>query len=147
MSQHLRTVSFQRSAYRTETAPWACVFCAQKPSFGRSDAQESYAKSTEAQGSHAKALVIKKCKDVGDVVKWKDCFSLAILKEKWEASSKESWRNDFLSPILYRGSIKEEIINRTPSSVSATELRDIISFRSSGALAAAKLEVEPPDFR
>ena len=119
----------------------------QKPSFGRSDAQESYAKSTEAQGSHAKALVIKKCKDVGDVVKWKDCFSLAILKEKWEASSKESWRNDFLSPILYRGSFKEEIINRTPSSVSAAELRDIISFRSSGALAAAKLEAEPPDFR
>ena len=25
MSQHLRTVSFQRFAYRTETAPWACV--------------------------------------------------------------------------------------------------------------------------
>jgi len=107
-----------------------------KPSSGRSG----------TQGSHVKTLVIKKCKDVGDVVKWGDYYSLTILKAQWEASSKKTWSDNFLSPLLYKGIVKEEVINRTPSSVSAAELRDIISFRSSGALAAAKLEAEPPDF-
>ena len=120
---------------------------AQQITLGAKTPTGSPSPDTNLQGTDVKEFTLKNCQDYGLVFRWKEFYSLSIIEANWEASSKIPWRAEFLSPLMYLGTSDSVLLMRSPSSVSPSELLDIKSFRSSGALAAAKLDSEPADFR
>ena len=120
---------------------------AQQITLGAKTPTGSPSPDTNLQGTDVKEFTFKNCRDYGVVFRWKEFYSLSIIEANWEASSKIPWRAEFLSPLMYLGTSDSVLLMRSPSSVSPSELLDIKSFRSSGALAAAKLDSEPADFR